>query len=117
MSLREDDEQKPVVAIFRSAVFNASERFIQDQAAALARWRPLVVGLERKGEMLPRLREAIVANGVSERLAFRLRGRGGRIEAELLPLRIRRWAVEVIIFGLYPRERRLTKTYVPARRR
>jgi len=83
MSAREDDEHKPVVAVFRSAVFNASERFIQDQAAALIRWRPLVVGLERKGKLLPRLREAIVANGVGERLAFHLRGRGGRIEAEL----------------------------------
>ena len=36
MSSREADEQQPVAAIFRSAVFNASERFIQDQAAALA---------------------------------------------------------------------------------
>jgi len=83
MSAREDHEQQPVVVIFRSAVFNASERFIQDQAAALTRWRPLVVGLERKGEVVPRLREAIVAKGVSERVAFHLRGRGGRIEAEL----------------------------------
>jgi glycosyltransferase involved in cell wall biosynthesis len=84
MSAREDDEHKPVVAIFRSAVFNASERFIQDQAAALTRWRPLVVGLEPKGEVVPRLREGmIVAQSAGERLAFRLRGRGGRIEAEL----------------------------------
>jgi colanic acid/amylovoran biosynthesis glycosyltransferase len=83
MSAREDDEQQPIVAVFRSAVFNASERFIQDQAAALTRWRPLVVGLERKGEVVPRLREAIVAKGAGERVAFHLRGRGGRIEAEL----------------------------------
>ncbi|MEY2521123.1 MAG: colanic acid/amylovoran biosynthesis glycosyltransferase [Verrucomicrobiota bacterium] len=84
MSAREDDKQKPVVAIFRSAVFNASERFIQDQAAALNRWRPMVVGLERKGEVVRRLREGmIVAESAGERLAFRLRGRGGRIEAEL----------------------------------
>src|SRR2546430_9189137 len=83
MSPREDDKPKPIVAVFRSAVFNASERFIQDQAAALTRWRPLVVGLERKGEIVPRLREAIVAESVGERLAFRLRGRGGRVEAEL----------------------------------
>ena len=84
MSPREDDKPKPVVAVFRSAVFNASERFIQNQAEALTRWRPLVVGLERKGELVPRLREGmIVAESASERLAFRLRGRGGRIEAEL----------------------------------
>jgi colanic acid/amylovoran biosynthesis glycosyltransferase len=83
MSPREDDEQKPVVAVFRSAVFNASERFIQDQAAALTRWRPVVVGLELKGEMLPRLREAIVTKSTRERVAFHLRGRGGLIEAKL----------------------------------
>jgi glycosyltransferase involved in cell wall biosynthesis len=83
MAPREDDEQKPVVAIFRSAVFNASERFIQDQAAALTRWRPVVVGLELKGEMLPRLREAIVTKSARERVSFHLRGRGGLIEAKL----------------------------------
>jgi colanic acid/amylovoran biosynthesis glycosyltransferase len=84
MSAREDDEHTPVVAVFRSAVFNASERFIQDQAAALTRWRPLVVGLERKGEVMPQLREGMIAaESAGERLAFRLRGRGGRIEAEL----------------------------------
>ncbi|MEY2577472.1 MAG: hypothetical protein QOI49_296, partial [Verrucomicrobiota bacterium] len=37
--------------------------------------------------------------------------------AELVPLRIRRCAVEVIIFGLYPRVRQLTKAYVAAERR
>ena len=83
MPPREDDEQKPIAAIFRSAVFSASERFIQDQAAAMTRWRPLVVGLERKGEMVVRLREAIVAKSPVERWAFRLRGRGGPIEAKL----------------------------------
>lgn len=83
MSSRDDDGQRPVVAIFRAAVFNASERFIQDQAAALTRWRPLIVGLERKGEIVPRLDEAIVAKSPGERWAFRLRGRGGPIEAKL----------------------------------
>jgi colanic acid/amylovoran biosynthesis glycosyltransferase len=88
MSRREDGEQQPIVAVFRSAVFNASERFIQDQAAALIHWRPLVVGLERKGEVVPRLREGMIAaESAGERLAFRLRGRGGRIEAELRALR------------------------------
>jgi colanic acid/amylovoran biosynthesis glycosyltransferase len=83
MSPREVDEQRPVVAIFRAAVFNASERFIQDQAAALTRWRPLIVGLERKGEIVPRLDESIVAKSPAERWAFRIRGRGGLIEAKL----------------------------------
>jgi colanic acid/amylovoran biosynthesis glycosyltransferase len=83
MSARGEDDQRPVVAVFRSALFNASEGFIQDQAAALARWRPMIVGLARKGEIVPRLREVIVPRNASERLAFRLRGRGGRIETEL----------------------------------
>ena len=89
MSPRQDDEQEPIAIIFRSAIFNASERFIQDQAAALTRWRPLVVGLERKGEIVPRLHEAIVAESGWERLAFRLRGRGGRIESTLRAARPR----------------------------
>jgi len=88
MSPRADDKPKPVVAVFRSAVFNASERFIQNQAEALTRWRPLIVGLERKGEVVPALREGmIVAESAGERLAFRLRGRGGRLEAELRAVR------------------------------
>lgn len=65
-------------------MFNPTERFIQDQAAALTRWRPLLVGLERKGEVLPALREdMILPGGMAERLLFSARGRGGRIEARL----------------------------------
>jgi glycosyltransferase involved in cell wall biosynthesis len=75
---------RPIVAIFRSALFNASERFIQDQAASLTRWRPVVVGLERKGALLPGLEEGLIlpANRMERRL-FRLRGRGGSIEERL----------------------------------
>ena len=59
-------------------MFNPTERFIQDQAAALTRWRPLVVGLERKGEVLPGLREGmILPANPGERLLFAARGRGG----------------------------------------
>lgn len=84
MSAPADRDEKPVAAIFRTALFNPTERFIQDQAAALSRWRPLVVGLERKGEMLPALREdMILPSGSAERLLFSARGRGGTIEARL----------------------------------
>ena len=84
MSQRAEDEEKPVVAVFRAPLFNASEGFIQEQAAGLKRYRPLVVGLERKGEVLPALAEGmIVAGGVAERVRFRLTGRGGAIEAGL----------------------------------
>jgi glycosyltransferase involved in cell wall biosynthesis len=75
---------RPVVAIFRSALFNPSERFIQDQAASLTRWRPVLVGLERKGDLLPGLEEGLILPaGVLARHLFRLRRRGGRIEALL----------------------------------
>lgn len=71
-------------------MFNPSERFIQDQAAALKRWRPLAVGLERKGEVLPELREGmILPAGLAERLLFSARGRGGGIEARLRAARPR----------------------------
>lgn len=84
MSRPEDEDEKPVAAVFRSPVFNPSERFIQDQAAALTRYRPLVVGLERKGEILPRLADGMILPATeAERLFFRLRGRGGGIEARL----------------------------------
>jgi colanic acid/amylovoran biosynthesis glycosyltransferase len=84
MSAPADRDPRPVAALFRTPVFNPTERFIQDQAAALTRWRPLVVGLERKGEVLPRLREGmILPAGMAERLLFSARGRGGGIEAGL----------------------------------
>ena len=72
-------DQRPVAAIFRTALFNPSEGFIRDQAAALTRWRPLLVGLERRGETVPAL---LPANGL-ERALFALRGRGGSIERRL----------------------------------
>ena len=72
-------DERPVAAIFRSALFNPSERFIRDQAAALTRWRPLLVGLERKGEPVP----AILPASALDRARFALTGRGGAIEREL----------------------------------
>lgn len=84
MSRPADRDPKPVAAIFRTALFNPTERFIQDQAAALRRWRPLLVGLERKGEVLPALSEGmILPGGRAARLLFSARGRGGGIEARL----------------------------------
>jgi colanic acid/amylovoran biosynthesis glycosyltransferase len=85
MSPPADRDFRPVAALFRTPVFNPTERFIQDQAAALTRWRPLVVGLERKGEVLLALREGmILPTGLADRLLFAARGRGGSIEARLL---------------------------------
>jgi len=70
---------RPVAAIFRTPLFNPSERFIEDQAAALTRWRPLLVGLERKRAGV----EAILPASGLERALFALRGRGGSIERRL----------------------------------
>lgn len=68
---------RPVVAIFRSRLFNASERFIQDQAASLTRWRPVLIGLEREGALLPGLEEGLVLpESALERWRFRLGGGG-----------------------------------------
>jgi glycosyltransferase involved in cell wall biosynthesis len=65
-------------------LFNASERFIQDQAASLTRWRPILVGLERKGALLPGLEEGLTLPASrAERRLFRLRGRSGGIEERL----------------------------------
>ena len=46
---------RPVVAIVRSPLFNASEGFIQTQAAGLRRFQPLLVGLDDKGHVVPEL--------------------------------------------------------------
>jgi colanic acid/amylovoran biosynthesis glycosyltransferase len=84
MSASDDETSRPVVAVFRTALFNPTERFIQEQAAALTRWRPLLVGLERKGEILPEIKEGmILPANVAERLAFAATGRGGAVEAKL----------------------------------
>ncbi len=80
----------PAVAVFRTALFNPTERVIEAQAAALTRWRPLLVGLERKGEIAPALREGmILPANVAERLAFATTGRGGAIETKLRKARPR----------------------------
>ena len=50
-----------------------------DQAAALTRWRPLLVGLERKGETVA----AILPASAARAALFALRGRGGAIERRL----------------------------------
>jgi colanic acid/amylovoran biosynthesis glycosyltransferase len=84
MSGSQAEDERPVAAIFRTALFNPTERFIQEQAASLTRWRPLLVGLERKGDILAVLKEGmILPANVAERLAFSATGRGGRIEARL----------------------------------
>ena len=39
-------DERPVVLIYRSPLFNASETFVQAHAAGLIRYQPLLTGLE-----------------------------------------------------------------------
>lgn len=73
-------DDRPVVAVFRGPLFNASEGFIQMQAAALRRHQPVIVGLEHLGNVVPALdKRLIVAQGRRDRLAVRLFGRWGML--------------------------------------
>lgn len=84
MSVQQAEGERPVAAVFRTTLFNPTERFIQDQAAALTRWRPLLFGLDRNDQIMPELKKGmILPANVAERLAFAATGRGGAIEAKL----------------------------------
>jgi glycosyltransferase involved in cell wall biosynthesis len=53
-------DDRPVALIFRSPLFNASEGFVQAQAASLERYQPVVLGLEDKGHVVPPLQRRLV---------------------------------------------------------
>ena len=72
-------DPRPVAAIFRSPLFNASETFVQTHAAALRRYRPLVVGLEAKGGVWPELADRLLVAGAGEAAALRLLGVAGSL--------------------------------------
>lgn len=61
-------KEKPVVAIFRRPLFNASETFIQAQALSLTRYQPLIVGREAKGYVRPELESRILLGPSVEQL-------------------------------------------------
>lgn len=63
------DPAKPVVAIYRAPVFNASETFIQAQAASLGRYQPLIVGREAKPHVRAELAGRILIGPTAERLS------------------------------------------------
>jgi glycosyltransferase involved in cell wall biosynthesis len=63
-----DLDQRPVVAVFRSPVFNASETFVRAQAAGLVRYQPLVVGIEDKGHVPPALAGRVLLQPGAKRL-------------------------------------------------
>lgn len=69
-------DDRPVVAIYRSPLFNASESFVQAHAGGLKRYQPLLAGLEDKGHAWPELRpRMVVAGSTMEALGFKLFGR------------------------------------------
>jgi glycosyltransferase involved in cell wall biosynthesis len=84
-----DLDQRPVAAIFRSPLFNASETFVQTQALALRRYQPLVIGLERKGHVLPPLEGRLLVATGAERLRLRAFGRAEALAGRLRPFRPR----------------------------
>src|SRR3954470_9296080 len=70
-------DERPVAAIFRVPLFNASETFVQTHAAGLRRYRPVVVGLEEKGNARPELRDALIVE--QEGLRLKLLGSAPRL--------------------------------------
>lgn len=77
------EDRRPTVAIYRTPLFNPSESFVQTHAAGLRRYRPLVVGLEDKGNARPELRGRLILASPAEALALRLFGSGGPLAARL----------------------------------
>ena len=69
------EDERPAVAIYRAPLFNASETFVQTHAVSLRRYRPLVVGLEDKGNSWPGLRERLLVARPGERAALKPLGR------------------------------------------
>ena len=79
-------DDRPVVAIYRSPLFNASESFVQTHASGLVRYQPLLAGLEDKGNAWPELRgRMIVAASAWEGLRFKLFGSAGTLARRLAP--------------------------------
>ena len=75
-----DREPRAVAAVFRSPVFNPSETFVRAQSVGLVRYQPLIVGLERIGNIPPALSDRVLLpRNARERLAIRLFGHWGRM--------------------------------------
>jgi glycosyltransferase involved in cell wall biosynthesis len=81
-------DERPVALIFRSALFNPSETFIQAQAAGLRRYQPLVAGLVDKGSAVPELAAQLVVATPAERLLLQF-GSAAALARRLAPYRPR----------------------------
>jgi glycosyltransferase involved in cell wall biosynthesis len=69
----EASDTRPAVVIYRSPLFNPSETFVRAHAESLQRYRPLLVGIEDKGNVPPALRASLL-------LRSRLAGLGALVE-------------------------------------
>src|SRR5688500_279009 len=65
------------VAIFRSPLFNPSETFVAGHVTGLRRYRPILVGLERKGSETPPGVPILLPRSPAERLSLTLAARAG----------------------------------------
>lgn len=73
-------DRRPVVAVFRSTAFNASERFIQAQACALGRYRPVVTAFRHTAHLEPQLaRDALAPWRGRDALMLRWLGHAGTL--------------------------------------
>jgi colanic acid/amylovoran biosynthesis glycosyltransferase len=81
------DDPRPVAAVFRSPVFNASETFVAAQAAELVRYQPLVIGLVAKGHVPPALDGRILLATARQQAALKLLGGSASLAAHLVTLR------------------------------
>ena len=70
-----DRDPRPVAAIFRTPLFNASETFVKAQAMGLTRYQPLLLGLEDKGNIPAPLAGRVLLKGASGWRAFAGRAR------------------------------------------
>ena len=70
------EDARPAIVVYRSPLFNPSETFVRAHAQSLARYRPLLVGIEDKGNIPPELRDSLFLRrrfGSIEAIAERLR--------------------------------------------
>ena len=79
-------DRRPAIAIYRGPLFNLSETFVRAHAQALVRYRPLLAGIEDKGNVPSELRTGLVVpRNAGERQLARLgilRGLAERLRSE-----------------------------------
>src|SRR5436305_7267218 len=63
-----DRDPRPVAAIFRAPLFNASETFVMAQATGLVRYQPLAIGRKDKGNIPPALAGRVLLRPGTERV-------------------------------------------------